>query len=350
MASLYRQKKSPYFWVKHRDPMTGAVVRKSTGFRADEPEGRRKAAQVANELSRRELSIPRPTPAEVWQAWVPDYLDLRYAHSPLTLIRGRNAWDALLSYFQSLQIPSPRHVTYQATANYIPWRLNQAVSGLRKVQHNTAVVEAKFLGVLMGEAVRRGFCVSNPCRELQVRRIPAKQKQEIMAADEDTIWRALEKEPAWMREHFTVLMCQGCRLSEAAVPLADVDEFQSTIRFRIKGGKHHTAPLHGDVLPILYAAREAERRTLVELPRSPAKVWHTFFKRLALPFSVHCTRVTAITRMLRAGFSVAEVCAYVGHSEEVNVIYRRLRPADVRRLGAVLGAAASRVRPALGNG
>ena len=362
MASVYTRKKSPYFWVKYRDPMSRELRYESTKFRVDEPEGRRKAKQVANDWTRRELEIPRVNPAELWQAWVPAYLEVRYQHSPLTLSRSKNAWDALLAYFQAKQIPSPRQVSYAVVSGFMPWRLatreeeragkkkNVALSGLRTVEHNTAVVEAKFLGVVMGEAVRRGYCVANPCRELEVRRIPAKEKEEIMPPDEDTIWRALETCPAWMRDHFTILMCQGCRLVEAAAPLHEINEFAGTIRFRIKGGRYHTAPLHPDLLRILYEAREAGRRVLVELPKSPAKTWHTFFKKLGLPFSVHCTRVTAITRMLRAGFTVAEVCAYVGHSEEVNKIYRRLKPADVKRLGAVLGVGGGPARRALGNG
>ena len=352
MASIYTRKKSPYFWVKYRDPMTGSIRYESTKFRQDEPEGRRKAKQIANEKTRRELEIPRVNASELWQAWVPAYMEQRYVNSPKTRLRAQNAWDALLAYLQFKEVPSPRQVTYQIAADFLKWRLatkpvvvkskiegkpdtvkNEAASGLRLVKHNTAVVEVKFFGVIMGEAVRRGFCVSNPCRELEVRRVGAKQKLEIMPADEDLIWRELKKEPQWMRDHFTVVMCQGCRMSEAAVPLQDVDEFAGTIRFRIKGGKYHTAPLHPDVLPILYAAREAQRRVLVELPTWPAKLWFNFFKRLDLPYSLHCTRVTAITRMLRAGFTAVEVCAYVGHTEEVNVIYRRLRPADVRPIG-----------------
>ncbi len=349
MASIYTRKKSPYFWLKYRDPMTGDRRYESTKFRVDEPDGRRKAKQLANERTRRELEIPRANPSELWQAWVPAYLETRYADSPKTALRAKNCWNALFAYLETCQVPSPRHVSYQIAAGFLPWRLSPK-TGLRKVKHNTAVVEVKFFGVIMGEAVRRGFCVANPCRELQVRRVPAKQKLEIMAVDEDRIWKALETEPAWMRDHFTVLMCQGCRMSEAAVPLQDIDEFAGSIRFRIKGGKSHTAPLHPDLLPILYAAREAGRAMLVELPTWPAKLWYNFFRRedVALPISIHCTRVTAITRMLRAGFTPAQVCAYVGHSEEVNVIYRRLRPADVRALTAVLGA--SRRPPALGNG
>ena len=335
MASLYRQKDSVYFWVKFRNPITNKIVRATTGFRFDDPDGRRKALQVVNEKTRQELETPKFSNTEVWQAWVPDFLKLRYQNSPLTLRRACDSWVPILAYFNEINIPTPKHVTYSIVAGYMPWRLNKS-NGLRAVKHNTAVLEVKFLSVIMRESVRRGYCTANPCRELEVRRIPVKQKPEITPTMEAKISEALLKAPEWMQDHWIILMRQGCRMSEAAVPLSEIDEFRGTIRFRIKGGKYHTAPLHSDILPILYKARDRGQTTLVNLPKSPAKAWHTFFRRVGFEISVHSTRVTVITRLLRQGFSPALVAAYIGHTEEINVVYRRLTPVDARHLGAAL--------------
>lgn len=56
-----------------------------------------------------------------------------------------------------------------------------------------------------------------------------------------------------------------------------------------------------------------------------------FFKAIGLPhLCFHCTRVTVITRMARAGVPISQAMRYVGHaSTAVHKIYQRLAASDL---------------------
>lgn len=347
MASIYTREGSRFYWVKYRDPVTRKIKRESTKFLVISKDGKLGALREAAAHSFRELETPRSSEHELWQAWVPAFLNDRYKDSPKTLSRANNAWAAILAFLTEKKLVNPRMVDYAAVNGYLPWRAGK--TGLRVVKHNTAVLEIKFFSVILREAVRRGFTVANACRELEVARVPAKRKEEITDEDQKIIEAALKDAPRWMGEHWLFLMRMGARCSEAFTPLSEIDEHEGTIRMKIKGGGYHTAPLHEDLVPLVALARKEKRKRLIEPPEYAPKRWHTFLKklrdksrpeeiRLSREYSLHCTRVTVITRLLRKGYTPAQVCAYVGHSEDVNVIYRRLRPSDVRQLGAALGA------------
>ena len=117
-----------------------------------------------------------------------------------------------------------------------------------------------------------------------------------------------------------------------------VDLEHDTIRFLGKGGRMHEAPLHRDVRPIAEKAMREGRSSLVKLPGNASKQWCQFFDDLGMPdLSFHCTRVTVVTRLARAGFSEGQCMQYVGHASElVHAIYRKLKARDVAQLGDVL--------------
>jgi len=203
---------------------------------------------------------------------------------------------------------------------------------------------------ILQEAVRRGFIYANPCVRLGLKRTPPKQKAEITDEESAKIEEALKTRDPWMRDCWLVAMRQGCRLSETAVPLRNVDLEAKTISFDTKGSRVHTAPLHEDLVPLVKTARAAERDRLVDLPKYPAKKWHQFFKRIGLPhLSFHCTRVTVVTKLARSGASMSKAKAYVGHaSDTVHRIYQRLMPVDVADLGSVLSSRPAEIQDAAG--
>ena len=144
----------------------------------------------------------------------------------------------------------------------------------------------------------------------------------------------------WMRDCWLVAMRQGCRFSETAVHFSQIDTQAGTIRFRIKGGREHTAPLHPDLIPLVEKARKTKRKTLVELPQYAGKVWWHFFRQIDLShLCFHCTRVTVITKLARTNAPESHTMAYVGHANEtVHAIYRRLKAADVAHLAGALSS------------
>ena len=128
----------------------------------------------------------------------------------------------------------------------------------------------------------------------------------------------------------------GDIMTELAVERVDLEH--DTIRFLGKGGRMHEAPLHRDVRPIAEKAMREGRSSLVKLPGNASKQWCQFFDDLGMPdLSFHCTRVTVVTRLARAGFSEGQCMQYVGHASElVHAIYRKLKARDVAQLGDVL--------------
>ena len=110
------------------------------------------------------------------------------------------------------------------------------------------------------------------------------------------------------------------------------------VTLTIKGGREHTAPFHRDLIPLYDRAMEEKRTHLIDLPENASSLFWKFFKRHGYGhLSIHCTRVTVITRLIRAGYTTAQVMEYVGHcSEEVNAIYRKLKASDVSGLGEAL--------------
>ena len=142
-----------------------------------------------SERQRAELDAPTMREPERWERWVGEFLDRRYEHSPKTLQRVRQCWAALSVYLTERAVKVPRALTYRVCADYVTWRTH-GVKGRKAVHHNTAVVEMKFFGVIMREAVRSGLAPGNPVREVELRRLPAKEKDEIGIEDQRRIERA----------------------------------------------------------------------------------------------------------------------------------------------------------------
>jgi hypothetical protein len=71
--------------------------------------------------------------------------------------------------------------------------------------------------------------------------------------------------------------------------------------------------------------------------------WHDFLRRSGLKRKIlgvtpHCLRVTAATRMARAGVSISKAMKFLGHASEiVHRIYQKLRTDDLDDCLAALG-------------
>ncbi|MDR3401744.1 MAG: site-specific integrase [Chthoniobacter sp.] len=336
MASYYTRTGSPYYWLRTQNP-DGTWGGKSSGIRIDSPGAIRKIKQREAEETLREQQLDSTGGAHRFDQWVPGFLKQRYAN-PKTFTRYMNAWSALSTYLDFKKIISPAQVTYQLCIDYPKFRTNAPRELMRSRAWNTALTELKIFSAIMQEAVRRDFIKANPAARLGLKRTPPKEKAEITPEEAAKIEEALKNQDDWMLDSWLVAMRQGSRISETAVPLANIDVGNMTLWYAIKGGKTHTAPLHPDLLPLVERAMKAKRKTLADLPPYAPKKWHQFFRRIGLPhLSFHCTRVTVITKLARSGVPISQAMAYVGHaSNTVHRIYQRLMPADVAHLGAVL--------------
>jgi integrase len=323
-AWLYKRDRSPFWWIEYVD-VTGRRRQESTKFRYDVASESRKAHDLRRELAAREKAgFDR---GEIWEAWVPRFLEQRY--SDPTLSRYKNSWNNVASYLYHRGVSIPRQLTRIHVREFVDWRQERhSELGLYEVCKNTALHEVKVLRILMGEAVACGFAPANPCLRLDIKKDPSPRKPRITEAEHQKILAALKHEPEWMQISYAIAWEQGCRFSETCLPLSDVDLRRGVIHFRTKGHKADRAefPLSPNLRPLFQRLIRSGRKMTFEMPPMPGKVWWRFFKRIRMPhLCFHCTRVTFITRCYETGIPRDSVMRLVGHSSTAaHEIYPRL--------------------------
>lgn len=332
MASIYSRKESPYFYMRTKNPHSLQWEHKKLPVRIADPDAKRKCAMLlAKEHLREAALMPVGEKKLTGWGWVPAFIGSHYENA-LSRQRALNAWAALQVFIVDKRLDGPEMVKFAHGRMYVDWRQRPPAGTVKARSKNTALLEVKIWSVIMQHAVEQELALANPLFRLGIKREKAKLKPEITLEQQAAIEAALGDAPGWMADAWAVAMLQGCRLRQTACPLDRIDLERDIIRLPAQKGKEHTMPLHS-ALRALVAKRQAEKATLlVEMPKAPSKHWRNFFDRIGLKeISFHSTRVTVNTRLLRAGFSTAQVMATVGHSrEQTNIIYRRLSPADVK--------------------
>ena len=336
MASLYDRKNSPFIWIKYKDA-AGVQKAHTTGFRSSIPAQKRKAKVLLNEKQLIELKTEKGKSGDSWNAWVIDFLETHYATKPATLARYKISWQSLSPYLAEQKIVRPLQLTFRHCELYIPWRIaGQPHLGIYKCRHNTALYDLKVLRVICKRAKRLKFIAENPASALGIDKHKPDEKPELTDEDLALIRQKLQelKMPDWMRISFEIAIHQGCRLSETVIPFSKIDFKKKTILFKAKGDRDFSAPIHSKLLPLLQKIKKLGRATTCVLPPMASKEWWRFFKKIGLHqkgVCFHCTRVTVITRLIRAGRPENVVQKIVNHSStEVHRIYQRLGVEDVR--------------------
>ena len=336
MASFYTRANSPYFYIRVLK-LDGRWGGKPSNIRKDSLSALRKVKQLVASETAKEPTQNFNREA-TWNSWVPNFLQRTYSASPKTLKRYFLAWSALEVYLTEIKSPTPAYITYQKCIDYVYWRSSNNKVLPKACNWNTALTEIKVFGVILQEAVKRGYLSANPCFRLGLKRKNVKKKPKIKKEEIPIIQKALQKAPEWMKESWNVAMAQGCRLSETGVPIDRIDIKNKTISFMGKGGKIHTAPLHKKLWNFVKQAIKEKREFLVNLPKHPSKCWSQFFDKIGLDhITFHSTRVTVVTKLALAGYNRQMTKAYVGHaSDTVHDVYTRIESPDVRHLGAAL--------------
>jgi integrase len=306
MASLYKRARSPYWWIEFVGP-DGKREQKSTKLRYQVAAQSRQARQLRDDLTVREVAAKAGpgTGPEMWAAWVPRFIAQRYgATATATRTRATQAWRNLSAYLDAVGVTVPRQLTRQQVRDFIEWRKEaRTEAGTRVAVKNTALLEIKFLGLIIDEAVASGFAEANPCNRIGIGRDQPKRKPRITEAEHRLIAKALKMEPEWMRVSYKIAWEQGCRFSETLIALSDVDLARNVLGLRTKGKKERIAevPLSPNLRHLFRRLAKRGREYTFQhsdLPKGgAAKAWWKFFKRIGLPhLSFHSTRVTFITR------------------------------------------------------
>lgn len=339
MASYYLRGR--VYWIKYRDKF-GTVCREPTTFRAG-PAGKRGVDALCAARTADEKQVRGVSPHERWDAWVTDFLTKRYGDRLNTFSAYTGAWAMVRMFLREKQIVLPRQLTRDHCLELLDWRQKQ---GRRGVCHNSALYGLRMLGLVMNEAVARGYAASNPCRYLGIKRKATKEKPAYDAGHITMIRRHIQAMPEgpvkeFFNNSFEIARHHGCRISATQLnPQTQVDLQRDIICFREKGNKLHVAPLHPAVRP-LFERLIAEGRTTTYEPvgrTTPSKRWGDFLqligiKAIAPNACFHSWRVTVSTELAVHNVSMAKAMRYVGHaSTTVHRIYQRLNVEHVREV------------------
>jgi integrase len=358
MASLYMRDRSPFWWIKFHDPVTAKVRRCSTGFRHGYIRDRQKAELLCAERTLAEKRFAGFVDRERWKFWVTPHLDLRYATSPKSRRRYEAAWRMLEMFLVEHQILYPRQLKREHCSDYMAWR-KQPNSKLHKYRagSNTARFELKLLGIIMKEAVLRGYAAANPCRELGIHLVKPAEKPAFTDAEMDFIHHKIKEmgEPlrSFLEASFLLGRYHGVRISETHFnPLEMVQVLRratngiitaASVTFHAKGGQVRCLPLHRKLLPLFTRLIEEGRTETYPAPKSASKEWTNFLDRIGIRAAkpgacFHSLRVTGISKCARDGkISEFQAMKYFGHaSTTVHRMYVRLRHEDFKECARAL--------------
>ncbi|MBV8898871.1 MAG: site-specific integrase [Verrucomicrobia bacterium] len=275
---------------------------------------------------------------DAWDQWVDAWIKLRFGDSPAnTFDRYRRSWVKLEKWLSDIQVTRPAQLTYQLCQGYVGWR---AQHGGKK---NTAIGELKFLGQIMDEAIKRGYCATNPARKMGLRKTAPPDKAEWQENEIKLVMETLEREMfgSWLHVTFLMGLYQAARLRQCAVPLDRIDFERGVITYPadvVKGGKAFAQPivpqLRERLLSIVNERRRRGERFLCTIPERPSIEWRVFLDSLGLRHvSHHGLRVTFITRACRARVPENQVMRFVSHSSTaVHRIYQKLSVGDIAEM------------------
>ncbi len=357
MASLYQPSKSPYHWIKWRNPETKEVERFSTRLKVGDSRAGLRAINLKNEYALKESGAATNRRDHPFSEWVLDYLNAQHANSPRTLQRYASTWKTISAYFASIQISAPGEVRRDHCLAYVPWRrkiphLNgRNPSAAKQVCMNTILMELKVLSKILFEAVVRQYIVANPCARLRLKKEKHREKHEMSDAQIEIILQRISKMKARAKTpneiknaevlfySFEIARFQGIRLSETCIALEDVDMANLEITLNAKGGLRYTTMLNPALVPLFKKLKAARKQFTYPPPARHSEhslLWFKFFDKLRgedasfKNISHHSGRVTVVSRMERAGAAEKAVMQLVNHaSTTVHRVYRKIKSSEL---------------------
>lgn len=334
MASAYQRKDSPYWWINYKD-ISGKWKSKSTKYRIDNPLETKRARAEAAQATADELGDVEFKKGERWDEWVEAFLHTHCPHKA-TYKGYRQSWDWVRSYLAERGVAVPAQLTYTDAFDYVAWRAKRGANkGGSKL--STALRDLKVLRLIMRHAVRIGFATGNPCDRMGIERPAAKLKPELSDKQIMAIYKGLTNQPPWMKLAFSICLHTGCRISEANLERIDLDHLRKTLTFHNpKGGSKRafTTILTAELQRIIEEATKEHSLADLTPPKTASQLFGKFFRKIKIKgVTIHCTRVTFISRLARSDVPERVARLAVNHSSEaVHRIYQRLRVDDLRQI------------------
>lgn len=348
ILSEYERKDSPFVYIQYGEDYGNRQFLK-TDIRKTDPDKKRK---IKAELHRIEAQL-LPIAGNVdlahngrdgWR-WVAPYLTTRYANKLRTRQVYLAQWRSLRLFLDENEVDGPSVLTREIVFEYPAWRTTQVKQKSRRSPRiNTAIGELKLLGLIMDEAITRHLARENPARDLKIESEPGALKPELTDAQIALILRELRKEGKhadWMQKSFELALNTGMRRDcETRLHRSQIRlESDDIVIEKPKGGRKRefAIPIYDSIRLLIDEFIDSGRPYFWTAPAGTLTglVWSKFMDRIglrALGITFHSTRVTFITRGMRAGIPESVMMKMVNHGDkDVSRIYQRWTSEDVRR-------------------
>jgi hypothetical protein len=330
MARLLKRPRSPFYYVEFKDA-SGAVRRESTKCKWGTRDGERAANRVLNKKASEEKQARTLPARSAFDQWVIPFIQ-QHATNDLTRAVYLNRWNVLTLFLNERDVKHPCQITYALCQEYVAWRVAGGVT------QNTARDDLGTLRLIMSEAVRRDYAVSNPCVNLRIKSVPRRERQELTDADIAAVRHELATGkqpdngcpwPRWMTIQFEIGLHTGRRISETKIAMATMDLERGEYTVRVKGGKIKTKPIHPDLLPLLRTITGEYTHRIG--PSHSGRMWRLLFTKLGIEATFHNLRVSFVSRCRRAGidrWTALQLCDHA--SAVIHQHYNRYDDADLR--------------------
>ena len=328
MASLRKEKNSPFWFIRYRDLDTGRWRDKSTKLRHDTPNESRKARKMADEFSVRESQVA-PTVSGNFNSWVPLFMEQNYKN-PNSLIRYQTAWAHIEKFLNFNNLKHPTQIKYIHSEIYMEWRK-------KSVKHNSARLELKLLSFILNESIRREHIVNNPLLNAKISKEDPDEKPEISYEQFKAIQELMKEKPKWMNIIFHVCAYTGCRYSDGNITLSQID-FPNNMVLLTDGKRKKTSkkklyfmPMHESLKEFLKKFFEEEPNFSKKLSPSDNTHFNSVLKKATgiENMTSQCNRVSFVTNCHRSGLTIQQSKLLVNHSSSVvHDVYSRLNNHD----------------------
>ena len=334
MASTYKRSDSPFIWIRYKDA-TGKWKNANTGYRQDNIGDRTQAEKLARRKSSEEAAnrTVRTTEYKL-EDWVPAWMESRWGSRVKTLSVYKRYFWKLTRYFEDIQITHPATLKREHVTGYIQWRKKHGG------ERNVAILEIKFLAMLMDEAISRGHAAVNPARKLRLEKSATAEKVPWSETEVETVGNALAARDTfgWMHSTFLMGLYQAVRLRQSQVPISKIDFRRRIIDYPsnlVKGAKGYSQAIDPAFYPILQQLVDHRKSIgsplLCEVPTLASVEWRRFLDGLGLPHLCHHgLRATWITRAALAGIPESLAKRFSNHSSsQVHQIYQKITANDL---------------------
>jgi len=342
MASLIKKPRSPYWWINWINPNVGARQRFSTKLRCDNPAHTKKAKKLLLDFQTKELGNSTNRGKDQWHFWVPSWLQTRYSSNDRHYANVTIHWQHLEEYLSERKIKRPADLTRQHCFDFVTWKKERNPG----ININSTLIYLGRLRTIMTEAVRRDYCTSNPVSNLGIKKKSTKPRPEMTDTEIETIRNYLIPENYHrkgtskeilhsLRVSLEFALHQGCRLSETQLDVVhDIDIENRVIRFHAKGDQYYETVHNAKLIHLIDELRSSGRIMSYDYnPRALSYKWVKVFKELDLShLCFHCTRITAISKLERAGAPETVVMKLVNHaSHTIHRVYRRHLKSELQK-------------------